>query len=182
MISAASARTQEVEGEGRADRQADHPGPQEQGEEGERPGDRPHDRVEVLHGDAEEAGPVGAVGGRSDGDADGGALQEEADAEDRHRRDQEHQEVVGVEDQRVDLEREVERRIDALRADLLAERSRQEEPAEREQLGEPERGDGEHEPRRPEEPADDQQLAHRAERDRGREAGAERDEPRAARR
>ena len=60
-------------------------------------------------------------------------------------------------------------------------RSGQEQTAEREQLGEPERRDREDEPRRPEEAADDQQLARRAERDRHGEPRAERDQPRKAR-
>ena len=126
MISAASARTQEVERERRTDRQADHPGAEEQGEEGEHAGDRPHDRVQVLHRDAEQAGAIGSVGGRPDGHADGGALQEQPDAEDRDRRDHQHEEVVGVEHQRIDLEGEVERWVDALRPHLLAEQAREE--------------------------------------------------------
>ena len=44
--------------------------------------------------------------------------------EDRDRRDDQHEQVVGVEHQRVDAEGEVERRVEALRPHLLAEGSR----------------------------------------------------------
>ena len=89
-----------------------------------------------------------------------------------------HEHVVGVEHQRIDLEGEVERRVDALRPHLLAERRGRSSPPNASSWVSPSVATVRIESRRAEEAADDQQLARGAERDRGGEPGAERDEPR----
>jgi hypothetical protein len=72
---------QEPEAEGAADREADHAGPQEQRQEGEGPGDRPDERLDGLDRDAQRAGPVGPLGGGTDGDAEVGVAQQCTDTE-----------------------------------------------------------------------------------------------------
>ena len=168
MISAASARTRKSSESAEPIGSPIIPARRNSARNASIAGDRPHDRVQALHGDTEEAGPVGAIGGRADGDADGGPLQEQADAQHGDRRDDQHEEVVGVEHQRSTSK--VKSNGGSMRWDrtFSPNGAGQEQAAEREQLGEAERGDGEHEPRRPEEPADDQQLTGGAERDRGR--------------
>ena len=89
----------------------------------------------------------------------------------------ERDDVVAAEGQRVDGERDVERRGEALRGQADAEPAGEEQPEPGEQLGEADGGDGEDQPGRPEEPADHEQLDRRAQDDRGRDAGHEGDHP-----
>ncbi len=74
--------------------------------------------------------------------------EEQRHGDHRDRGDDQGDQVVGVEDERADRQLPVERRRDALRGGALAPHPRHEQGQHGEELGDPDRGDGEDEPRR----------------------------------
>ena len=71
--------------------------------------------------------------------------------------------MVRVEDARPDLEVDVERCVDPLRLHPCAPPAGEEQRSDAEQLGDPDRRDGDDQPRRVEEPPDDEELDRNAE-------------------
>ena len=175
-ISAASALSSTVRPTGEPSGMPVMPAREEQRDEREHGGDDPHAGVQAADRDAEQRGAVGAVGGRARGDADVGEAEEQRDGDHRERREDPRGGVVGVEDERLDFEPPGDRDVDAAGERPLAPEPREHERAEREQLREADRRDGEDQARRAEEPADDRELDDRADDDRAGEPDEEGEE------
>ena len=169
-------RQQQRRPEHGAERESDDPGAEEDREERQQRRQHPHDRVHAPYGDAHQRGAVGVVGAGSHRDAETGT-EEQPEPDERERDHHERDDVVAAEGQRVDGERQVERRGEALRGQADAEPSGKEQPQPGEQLGEADGGDGEDQPGRPEEPADHEQLDRGAQDDRRRDPHHEGDHP-----
>ena len=145
-------------------------------DEREHGGDDPHAGVQSPDGDAQQRGAVGAIGGHARGDADVGEAEEQRDGDHRERGEDPRGRVVGVEDERLDFEPPGDRDGDAAGERSFAPQLRERERAEREQLREADRRDGEDQPRRAEEPSDDRELDDRADDDRAGESDEEGEE------
>jgi hypothetical protein len=159
-----------------AERQAEDAGAEERRHEGEERGDRPDEGLQPLHGHAEQRRPVCALRAGTHGDASTGPAQEHHDRQQRERHDDDREQGVRVEHDRLDREVEVERRIDARPQDGRVPPSRQHERGERKQLRQPDGGHREDQAGRAEEAADDHQLDDRTEHGRRHDADAEREE------
>ena len=130
-------------------------------------------RVAIIHASvvhatdvhAQQRGPVGAARARAHGDPHVRVAQErEQQAGHRERRDHRHQ-LTGVEDERLDVEAEVEREGQELRRERGVEEAGDRFPDAGEQLGETDRGDHEDQARRACEPADHEELDRGTEHD-----------------
>ena len=132
--------------ERRTDRHAGDAGAEEQGEERQSGGDRPHERRQPGDRDAEHLRPLALLGSTTHGGPEPGLAEEQGDGDHRDRGHDQSDQVVGVEDERPDRQLPVERRGDALRGGALAPHARHEQGQHGEQLGDPDRGDGEDEP------------------------------------
>ena len=111
-----------------ADRQSDDSRPQEHREEREERGQHPHQRVDPTHRDAEQRGAVGVVGAPAHRDPEARA-QEQRDPDEREWDHDHRDHVVARETDRVDGERHVERRGEALRRGVDREPAGSSKPA-----------------------------------------------------
>ncbi|QXC61234.1 hypothetical protein KSP35_23470 [Aquihabitans sp. G128] len=145
----------------------------------EREGGRhaPDQRLDAAHGDAEQGGPVGALGAGPHRDAEVGAPQEQGEGHQQQGRHHEGHDLAPAEALRADGEAGRDRVGDALLGeDVLAPPPRQQGGAHRQQLRDAEGGHGEQQAGRAGEAADDRQLDHHAEHDRRGEAGGDADQ------
>ena len=130
-------------------------------EEREHRRDHPHERLEPAHGDAEQRGAVGVLGGAAHRHADARPQeQREQRAHERHRDRGDH--LVAAEAHEADGERRVDRRREALRWRGHVEPAGEQQPDPRQHLRETDGGDAQDEARRAEEAPDHHQLDDRA--------------------
>ena len=167
---------QERRAEHGAEREPDDAGAEEHREERQERGDRPHDGVHPPHRDADERGAVDVVGAGAHRQAER-VRRKTASPRNTSGIDDERDDVVAAEAQRLDGERHVDRRGEALRREVDAEPPGEQQPDPGQHLREADRRHREHEARRSEEAPDHEHLDEHAEHDRGREPGDERDQP-----
>ena len=135
---------QQPESQVATDRQADHPGPQEQGQEGQRSGECPHQGLDGSDRNAQRRGPVGAFGRGPYGDPQIGPPQQGTDRRQNRRRKHQHQKVVGVQPDGADIPHGVDGHADALRRHPGVPPPGHQQGKEGQRLSQAEGGDGDH--------------------------------------
>ena len=159
---------------GRVEGQAENGGLEEDRDEREDAGHDPGDRLQSSDRDAEHGGPVAAVPGRLDGDADVALGEPESDAGQAGHGDDDGNEVIGVQDHRIEVPGRMPGKGDGRTGDGgLTPDARDQEAQHHERLGEADGGDGEDQPGGAPEPAHHEDLEGGRQDDRTDEAGEE---------
>ena len=163
-----------------ANRHADDPTAQEQGDERHCRGDRPHQRVQPAHRNAEHCRPITSLGAGPNRHAVAAAGEEPGDADHHQRCHDQGDEVVGVEDDLTEGQLPPDRWGDAFTRQVAAPPPRDQDADHDQQLGDAQRGHGDHQPGRVSEPADQGELDDHTSDDRQHQPGGQPEQVRPA--